>query len=198
MSPRKYPGLWLNLVHGTRASLWTLLLFALAASATGTANADARLAAAPGNGTITATFRDGAPTDRFVIQNNGSCPIAGATLTINLKGSRGRLIFDTTAGGPGSSVYQPLRIVEGQAALANGPTVTDGAESLTLTIGVLGAGDRIVFTIDVDDRVSAVPTIVDGAEIAGAVVSVTGLATTQATFDDRGEAVLSALPCALS
>ncbi|MEO0792036.1 MAG: aggregation factor core [Pseudomonadota bacterium] len=162
------------------------------------ANAGLRFAGAPSKGTITATFRDGAPSDRFVIQNNGSCPIAGATLTIDLKGSRGRLIFDTTAGGPGSLVYQPLRIVEGQAALASGPTVADGAESLTLNVGVLGGGDRIVFTIDVDDRESSVPTIVDGAEIAGAVIKLSGIATARATFTDQGEAVLAALPCALS
>ena len=116
-------------------------------------------------------FIEGAPKDRFVLQNVGSCDMQALTLGIDLSPSAGRLVFDVTEAGAGVEVFQPLELVEGADALRQLPSVVDGQESIEFEIVSLAAGDRIAFTIDVDDTIGQREITVSGAEIEGATVS---------------------------
>lgn len=118
-------------------------------------------------------FIEGAPKDRFVLQNVGNCDVEGSTLSIDLSPSAGRLVFDVTAAGAGVEVFQPLEFVEGTDALAQLPSVVDGQTSIDLEISSLPVGENISFTIDVDDTIGQREITVSGSEIAGAVASYT-------------------------
>ena len=139
----------------------------------GTANAHAD---------VTVRFIEGAPKDRFVIANEGNCAIDVASVTIDLARTAGRLIFDVTDQGAGVEVFQPLEIVEGSGLLASVPSVRDGDRQITLAMGTLPAGGRVGFTIDVDDTVSSRQITVDGAEIDGGTVALTGSRRGTAVF----------------
>ena len=89
-------------------------------------------------------------------------------VTIDLRASAGRLIFDTAAGGTGVEVFQPLRD-EGGTAVSD---VVDGAQVIAVTLRDARAGRRAAFSIDVDDRLMASDLgqiRVTGGEMAGAV-----------------------------
>lgn len=115
----------------------------------------------------TIRFIESAPRDRFEIAVGNQELHA---VTIDLRGSAGRLIFDTAAGGTGVEVFQPLRDEGGTQA----GDVPDGAEAVTLRLRDARAGTRAAFSIDVDDRLtmSDLGQIrVTGGEMAGARVS---------------------------
>ena len=88
---------------------------------------------------LTVRFIEGAPTDRFEIINATGCETGALELRIDLTGSAGGLIFDTTATGAGVSVFQPFRVAEGPLALASG-TVKDGDRVLVLSLAGLRGG----------------------------------------------------------
>ncbi len=116
-------------------------------------------------------FIEGAPKDRFVLENVGSCDLVSSTLGIDLSPSTGRLVFDVTEAGAGVEVFQPLELVQGEDALLRIPSVVDGQSSIEFEIFSLAAGDKIAFTIDVDDTIGQREITVSGLEIEGATVS---------------------------
>ena len=130
------------------------------------------LFAMPAHADILVTFDEGAPKDRFTILNADRCPLDDASVTIDLSGSAGKLIFDVTGTGAGIEVFQPFEAVTGASALSSLPRVRDGDSAVTLAIHRLAPGDRIAFTIDVDDTTSGYGIMVSGSEIDGATVQI--------------------------
>ena len=132
----------------------------------------ALLCATPAFADIRVDFDEGAPKDRFTIQNVGACALDEATVTVDLSGSSGKLIFDVTGSGAGIEVFQPFEAVSGAELLTALPSVSDGDTAVSLTLRSLAPGERIAFTIDVDDTTSSYGIIVSGSEITGAVARV--------------------------
>ena len=148
-------------------------------------------------GGLTVRFIEGAPTDRFEIINATGCETGALELRIDLTGSAGGLIFDTTATGAGVSVFQPFRVAEGPLTLASG-TVKDGDRVLVLSLAGLRAGERAAFTIDVDDTlVASDQTRVSAGEMAGARIGalIGGSDAAQATFGTDNQAVVPFAAC---
>ncbi len=112
-------------------------------------------------------FVEGAPKDRFRIENTGTCDIQNASLSIDLSSSQGGLIFDVTSAGAGVEVFQPFEIVEGRESLSELPTILDGQSNVTLQIDELQPNEVIVFSIDVDDTLGQREITVTGSEIEG-------------------------------
>ncbi|WP_171233623.1 aggregation factor core [Ruegeria sp. HKCCA4812] len=131
-------------------------------------------------------FVEGAPKDRFVLTNVGTCDVVASTVKIDLSQSAGRLIFDVTEKGAGVEVFQPLEFVEGADALRQLPSVVDGQNTIELEIASLAAGEQLAFTIDVDDTIGQREITVSGSEIEGAMVSYTASdETNTATFSSE-------------
>lgn len=133
-------------------------------------------------------FTDSAPTDLFEL-TVGDTPLL--SVSVDLGGSAGRLIFDTQGGGTGVSVFQPLRDAGGTL----GGTVADGAQALSVRLRDGAPGTAAAFSIDVDDRLTASErgqTRVTGGEMQGAVAifETAGGALIRAVFDadNRAEA----------
>jgi len=155
---------------------------------------------------VLVTFEESAPKDRFIIRNDSAPGWAITDVRIVLAGSRGKLLFDTEAGGPGLNVYQPFELASPGAGV-RAAEVEDGSEALSLSFAAdrpLMPGSRVAFTIDVDDRVQLAdmgPTMISGNEIDGArviadAVAGSGQSTTlQAVFDRTGTARSPALAC---
>lgn len=125
---------------------------------------------------IVVSFVEGAPKDRFVIENNGACPFDDLIVEIDLSASAGRLIFDTTASGAGVEVFQPFEITEGDVQLLSGTNVRDGDSVLTVKVTNLLPETTASFTIDVDDQLPQGElgmTRVSGSEIENSLASVT-------------------------
>lgn len=124
---------------------------------------------------VSLVFTESAPRDRFEVINDSSPGQRIQRLTLNLTGSAGRLIFDTAEGGTGVEVFQPFRVESGEARLSKTPVVKDGSDRLELTFTQFEPGQRLVFSIDVDDRLPASDLgqiRVSGSEMAGALLSV--------------------------
>lgn len=112
-------------------------------------------------------FVESAPRDRFEL-TVGTQPLKA--VQVDLRGSAGRLIFDTADGGTGVEVFQPLRD-EGGTQVND---VADGAEAIKVALRDGKAGSRAVFSIDVDDRLASSDLgqiRVTGGEMAGAVAT---------------------------
>lgn len=144
---------------------------------------------------LVVTFDEGAPKDRFTFQNSGACALPASTLALDLKGSAGALVFDTTDQGAGVEVFQPFELVSGKAVVTGTSTVTDGDTRLTIDIKGLNAGEKLAFTIDVDDTLGQREITVNDAEISGAIVSTTG-AGEQASAAFAGSRAIIPIPCA--
>lgn len=154
------------------------------------------LAATPAAADLSVAFREGAPKDRFVLTNTGSCAIERATVAIDLRGSQGNLIFDTTRAGAGVEVFQPFEVVSGAKFLENIPDVTDGQQLVTLQMRDFAAGAEIVITTDLDDTGGAREITVNGSELAGAQISVVSQnASSEATFGARPDVTARFLSC---
>ncbi len=122
---------------------------------------------------ITATFIEGAPKDRFVLSSDsGVCDDTPISVTVDLTGSAGALIFDTTGAGAGVEVFQPFELVAGGERVTGTSSVSDGDTRLTLSLNGLPEGVDVAFTIDVDDTIGAREITVTDAEIEGAVLRV--------------------------
>jgi len=154
------------------------------------------LLASPALADIRVDFDEGAPVDRFTILNTGTCALDAATVTIDLAGSAGRLIFDVTATGAGVEVFQPFRVVAGGGALSALPVVSDGDRAVALAIRSLAPGERVAFTIDVDDTTSARGIMVAGSEIDGAMVRVeAGEGSAEGRFGEDSAATVPLSAC---
>lgn len=161
-----------------------LLVIASLALAT-TATADVRV-----------SFDEGAPKDRFRIENTGTCALNDAFIVIDLSPSQGGLIFDVTAAGQGVEVFQPFEVVQGAAFLSNAPTVVDGQTQVQLDILALAPGHMIAFTVDVDDTLGQRAITVAGSEIAGATATyIQGGTSVSATMTSAATAVIPAPKC---
>ncbi|THH37050.1 aggregation factor core [Aliishimia ponticola] len=132
------------------------------------------LSASPAFADLDVAFIEGAPKDRFELTFNSACPLGSMPVTVDLAGSAGALIFDTTGQGAGVEVYQPFELVEGAERVAESPRVSDGDRKITLNIASIAPGQVIAFTIDVDDTISNRQITVSGSEIAGARVIADG------------------------
>lgn len=142
-------------------------------------------AQAAGCGGAALQFVESAPRDRFELTVGDA---ALRSVTVDLRGSAGRLIFDTADGGTGVEVFQPLRDEGGTDA----GDVADGAEVVKVTLRAV-AGGRAAFSIDVDDRLAASDLgqiRVTGGEMAGATVTFerTDGTLLQAVFDASNRA----------
>jgi hypothetical protein len=123
---------------------------------------------------VSMVFTESAPRDRFEIRNDSSAGQRIQRLTLDLAGSAGKLIFDTTEGGTGVEVFQPFRVESGEARLKASPVVQDGSERLSLDFSRFEPGQRFLFSIDVDDRLTASDLgqiRVSGREMEGAVLT---------------------------
>ena len=159
------------------------------------ASALALASASPVMAQLVVSFTEGAPKDRFSITNDAACLIAPATLTIDLSGSEGGLIFDVTGTGAGVEVFQPFEQVSG-SALGEVPVVGDGDDRIDLILGKIRPGPVLAFTIDVDDTAGTRATVVSGTEIEGATVRVeTGGAVYQGIFGQDAVATVPVEAC---
>lgn len=127
----------------------------------------------PAAADIAVRFLEGAPTDRFVFEAIGPCPVTEARLTVDLAGSSAGLIFDVTDAGQGVEVFQPFTLVAGSDLVTATTAVTDGDRALSLDVRTLQPGAQIAFTIDVDDTIGAREITVSGAEITGSEARLT-------------------------
>ena len=145
---------------------------------------------------VDVSFIEGAPKDRFEIVNTSKCEISNAELVIDLNGSVGGLIFDVSATGAGVEVFQPFEVVAGNAFLTAKPQVRDGDQRIALSIGKLPAGEKIGFTIDVDDTANTREITVDDSELSGASASLrlSGQTLGQ-TFSAIPQLTISGLSC---
>lgn len=137
----------------------------------------------------TVTFREGAPTDRFIISNDNASSWTLVSMAIVLRGSIGRLIFDTEEGGDGSSVFQPFRSGGGTVTAEGVIGADDGSEELAIAFQNFGPGHTYMFTIDLDDRLEmsqSGQTIITGAEIAGATIEAEFVDTSGMRFRSSG------------
>lgn len=158
----------------------------------------AGLATVPAAAQVRVVFEEGAPTDRFVLINEGACAFDALSAEIDLSSAAGGLIFDVTETGAGVEVFQPLRVAEGDVRPEG--EVRDGDAVLRLRLGPLDPGARAAVTIDVDDTLRAGPlgrTRVAGSEIAGGTVrlSVEDGAPVEGAFDDTAVATLPVSAC---
>ncbi len=141
-------------------------------------------------------FVEGAPKDKFVIENTGDCAISDSRVLLDLSTSKGKLIFDVTSQGGGVNVFQPFELVEGGDALATLPSVVDGQSEIQLEISNLKPQGTIAFTIDVDDTIGQREITVSGAEIQGATVSYVKAEQKQtAVFTANSDALLVVSDC---
>ena len=149
-------------------------------------------------------FQESAPKDIFEIRNTGGSALGPMTLTLDLTGSSGGLIFDTAAQGPGVQVYQPFELVLGAERVRELPEVRDGGRSIELAVIGLQPREALAFTIDVDDTLAQSPlgqTRVAGSEIRGAQVTIafggggSALPKTVGQFSGDAVAVLPVSNC---
>lgn len=154
------------------------------------------LTASMANADIEVTFRDGAPKDTFTIIYSDSCESNPMSVSIDLEPSPAGLIFDVSGAGAGVEVFQPFEVTQGGDLIVDADAVLDGDQFLTLYMAPMGQGDRVSFTIDLDDTGGGREITVSGAEIAGATVTVsTAGAFSRAAFDDTGRAVVALSGC---
>ncbi len=140
---------------------------------------------------ISVTFIEGAPKDRFTIENAGGCVLDGATMTIDLGASQAGLIFDTTSKGAGVEVFQPFELVAGVDFIQSKPAVRDGDKSVDLLLRDLPRQESIAFTVDVDDTMGGREITVSNTEIEGAVVRLNKAGETfRAEFGQNAQAIL--------
>lgn len=145
---------------------------------------------------ISARFIEGAPKDRFEITSISECLSGPVVVTINLEGSAGGLIFDTTAAGAGVEVFQPFELTSGGNFVQQAPKVMDGDKSLSIGITALPKGQTVAFTLDVDDTGGAREITVSGGEIAGASINISAKNVAQsAVFEANARAQITQSLC---
>lgn len=82
--------------------------------------------------------------------------------------------FDTAPGGIGAYGSFPLKIISHDGFEITSSSVADGGTQLVLTFSGFKAGDKLVFSIDVDEQGNLQPNAVaEGAEFEGATMTAT-------------------------
>lgn len=155
-------------------------------------------AASTAHGGFIASFVEGAPKDTFVIEAApGVCASGPLSVTFDLSGSDGKLIFDVTDTGAGVEVFQPFELVRGAERVTAVSEVFDGDTAVRLELSALPDAAEVAFTIDVDDTLGAREITVGRSEIVGARVIVTD-GTTQAVgvFDASAKSAINWPDCA--
>lgn len=152
---------------------------------------------------VVVAFEDASPWDFIVVENDTGCDLVDFELEIDLTPSAGRLFFDIAPGGPGYSESRPFRLAEGRDSVIASTDVLDGDRSVRIRFLKLLRGDRVVFTVDIDDSMEEGPlgpTIVLGPEIAGAAVSLRMGAFSPVTvqFDSSARAILPDVYCQIA
>ena len=156
----------------------------------------ALLLSSPCYANLQVQFIEGAPKDRFVIMNVGSCDIGAAEFTIDFATSNAGLIFDVTDTGAGVEVFQPFEVTVGAQYLTTMPTISDGDLQANLAMTGLGQNESIAFTIDVDDTSGAREITVADSEIRGTTVSLLVNDTVYSTvMDDGAQVVIDTAIC---
>ena len=90
------------------------------------------------------------------------------SVTFNLMNT----FFNTTDGGPGVYGHFPLTIVSHDGFDITSSSVVNGGTQLSLTFSNFKAGDKLVFSIDVDENGNLEPNaVVEGAELEGATMT---------------------------
>ncbi|MEP1930015.1 MAG: aggregation factor core, partial [Roseibium sp.] len=98
--------------------------------------------------------------------------------------------------GAGVEVFQPLELVGGANALRESPVVVDGQNAIDLEIKSLASGEKLAFTIDVDDTVGQREITVSGSEMLGAIVSLTSaVESNTAVFSTDAKANVTMAGC---
>ncbi|MEO1200259.1 MAG: hypothetical protein AAFX39_13670 [Pseudomonadota bacterium] len=119
-------------------------------------------------------FEEGAPRDRFSIENRSIGDWTVGAITIDLSASTGGLFFDTDAGGAGSQVFQPFVPLDApDVRLRRITHLHDGGSRITLDFDEMPPGARFQFSLDVDDPNPVSPggaTQITKSEIEGALV----------------------------
>lgn len=177
------------------SSIRTLITLATVLCAASTASA------APSSTSLSVSFLESAPKDSFTITNTGSCAANDLVVHIDLAASKGRLIFDPTASGAGVDVFQPLEVAAGQRHVASISPIQDGSQEVALKINAFGPGDKVIFTVDVDDtlkRSQLGQTRVANSEIENAKVraDLGNGAKIEASFGADASVRLPNIPCA--
>ncbi|MEO1110585.1 MAG: aggregation factor core [Pseudomonadota bacterium] len=143
-------------------------------------------------------FFEGAPKDRFVVANIGSCDIEAAYVEIDFAASNAGLIFDVTGSGAGVEVFQPFEVTQGGQLLADQPSISDGDQRITLNLTSLPIKQSIAFTIDVDDTAGTREITVADGEMSGTTVSLHVADKTYTAVIETGAQVTLEFPdCAL-
>ena len=149
---------------------------------------------------VTVAFVEGAPKDRFVIENAGQCATAPSIFEIDLTASTAGLIFDTTEAGAGVEVFQPVEVVAGADMVIDLAQPGDGDQTLSVSLKSLPPGGEIIITLDLDDMIASGtsrPTMVTGSEIKGIAVRLTQQtdATAMANFTDSVQVSIPVAGC---
>jgi len=141
-------------------------------------------------------FIEGAPKDRFVIMNVGSCDLGPAVFTIDFAASNSGLIFDVTETGGGVEVFQPFEVTDGAQYLVEVPVISDGDQRATLSMTGIAQDEMIAFTIDVDDTNGTREITVTDDEISGTTFSlISDSATYSIVMVDGAQAIIPTAPC---
>ncbi len=131
--------------------------------------------------------------DLFEITFSGGAPGTELTeLAINTDPAQqgvleyGVPFFDTVAGGHGVYGYAPPAVVTNEGISSVAFEVDDGGTLLVIRLEGFHAGDRLVFSIDVDEGGPLQSAIVEGGEFEGSILSATFAAPHYYTAGDDG------------
>ncbi|WP_420405590.1 hypothetical protein [Nisaea sp.] len=149
---------------------------------------------------LSVSFTEASPVDLIIVENRSECDLYDFGLQIDLRSSAGGLVFDISEGGAGASVYQPFEVLEGRTSVRSFTPVRDGDRVASILFGTLEAGQRVIFTVDVDDTAADSAwgqTVIDGVEIAGAAIVITmvGEAPSTSVFLPDGQATARLRGC---
>ncbi|MEL6570624.1 MAG: hypothetical protein AAFQ64_03135 [Pseudomonadota bacterium] len=133
-------------------------------------------------------FAGGAPKDHISFESTG-CSLSNAIVMIDLAGSAGGLIFDTTPGDDGAVSYQPVEITHGYGALS---PVRNGDKRLQILVHTLPPGEEFHLSAELNDaRDVGTEVAFNGADMAGASVRLAlSDRVLKGTFDTAGTATI--------
>ena len=150
-------------------------------------------------------FMEDSGGDLFMIENKSEEPWLLVSLEIDLKGSFGRLIFDTDGGGLGESMHTPFAAGDDRVGLIAVPEVRDGSQEVFLQFSAFAPGQDFTFIVDTDDRLENSEwgqAHVTGPEMAGAQARAVVMmkdgerSNARGQFTDKGRAILRGGLCA--
>jgi len=153
---------------------------------------------------VNVEFREGAPRDRFRFVNLSEAGWHIEAISLRLESTAGRLVFDTEAGGKGVEVFQLFEVESGTAELNSAQLPDDGGNALDMSFTRFAAGDSFVFSIDVDDQLTASELgqiRVADSEMAGGITALSlrdlsgALHAVELVFDSNSRSSVSVTDC---